>query len=70
MNHSDLLTTGVPRAETVGRFAGRRGMPVTGCPFDAAGDAEQRTLAAAWVRGYLTARPPRPGQVLYEAHGT
>lgn len=30
--------------------------PHTTCPYSAAGDANERVLAAAWLRGWLRAR--------------
>lgn len=49
--------TGVDRARRLGGFAARRGLPLTSCPFDAAGAPADRVLAAAWVRGFLHWRP-------------
>lgn len=46
-----------------GRYAGARGMDPSSCPHDPQGSPRERTLAAAWMRGYLHARPPAPGQV-------
>jgi hypothetical protein len=36
-----------------GRVAARDGNALLTCPYDANGDARQRSLATSWVRGYL-----------------
>jgi hypothetical protein len=46
------------RAKAAGQYAARRRLPATACPYDPAGDARQKVLAASWVRGYLHTRPP------------
>lgn len=51
-----------------GGLAARLGVPVTDCPFSAAGTAPavERALAGIWVRGFLAARPPTPDEVQFE----
>jgi hypothetical protein len=48
--------TDIMHARRLGVFAGRRGLAVTSCPFRADGDARQRALSLAWVRGFLSVR--------------
>lgn len=45
------------RAAALGRFAGRRGLDVTSCPWKG-DDARTRALGHAWVNAYLHNRPP------------
>lgn len=37
-------------ARIAGRHAGRTGLPITTCPYNANGDDTQRALALIWVR--------------------
>lgn len=55
----------IKAARVGGRFAGRRRLAATSCPYDPAGDAGQRTLARAWLNAYLTYNPP-VGTVSYD----
>lgn len=42
-------------ALTAGAQARAEGLRVTACPFTATGDADDRLLTAAWVRGFVLA---------------
>lgn len=44
-------------AQRQGRVAARDGSSLTACPYDANGDARNRSLALSWVRGFLSADP-------------
>ncbi|MGR6915417.1 hypothetical protein ACU635_14325 [[Actinomadura] parvosata] len=44
-------------AITSARYAALRRVPITGCPYDPAGDDRQRALALLWVRIYRRYRP-------------
>jgi hypothetical protein len=52
-------------AITAARFAARRGLPVTSCPWRQPADDRQRALRGIWVRTYLRARPQARGSVDY-----
>lgn len=44
-------------AQRQGRLAGREGRTLSTCPYDANGDARNRSLALSWVRGFVSAIP-------------
>ncbi|WP_162795825.1 hypothetical protein [Nonomuraea lactucae] len=44
-------------AITTARYAALRRLPITGCPYDPAGDDRQRALTLLWVRIYRRYRP-------------
>lgn len=53
----DLTRAEAARILGEGAKAGAKpGTLVTACPYSPAGDATERVRAAAWVRGYLSAR--------------
>lgn len=43
------------RAESFGRLAAKKNCGVTACPYEADGDADQRTLAARFVHAFIKA---------------
>lgn len=45
----------ISAAESMGRIAARSKLPVSSCPYEADGDADQRTLAQKFVRAWLAA---------------
>jgi hypothetical protein len=61
---STVTPADVGNAERLGRFAARRRLAVTTCPYRPAEDARQSALAAAWMRAYLHYNPPM-GTVSY-----
>lgn len=52
-------------AARLGRRAAQLDRPVTDCPYDPAGDPQQRAAAYVWVRTYLHWHPT-PGAVNYQ----
>jgi hypothetical protein len=52
------------------RFAARRDLPMTSCPYAGRQDDTSRALTQVWVRAYLTIRPPAPDAVVYTDDGT
>ncbi|WP_018348219.1 hypothetical protein [Longispora albida] len=68
----DPVPTGPSRFELLAamraaRFAARRGLPLTVCPYDPAGSPRDRVLARRWVAAYLAEQPHTPGSVDYTA---
>ncbi len=53
----DLDNRVVAAARTAGRFAARRGLPATSCPYRG-DDPATAALRRVWVTAYLRARPP------------
>jgi hypothetical protein len=66
MSASTVTEKEIEAAVRGGQFAGRRRLSAGKCPFDPVGDDRQRTLAAAWMRGYLHRNPPADGRVSYD----
>jgi hypothetical protein len=54
------------RAMRAARFAARRDLPATACPFDPGGDERDQRLARVWLRTYLELRPPQAGTIAYD----
>lgn len=57
-----LSRTGAVAATLAGSRAGLAGKPISVCPYDTAGDREQRWLTRWWVKGYRSGRQASPRQ--------